>query len=119
MSLLQPHRRGEVGWGEDISIPQGEGRRGQQIKPNEFDNGCVIILTKQYLWHAASPESHALPSALGWKQMFGNRGRPRSPAHGGKEALTECEAAPLCRPHRTSHLGRGGEGTQPTSLSRK
>lgn len=82
-------------------------------------SGRVIILTKQCLWHAASPESHTLPSALGSKQMFGNRGRPQSPAHGGKEALTEREAAPLCRPHRMSHLGRGGEGTQPTSLSRK
>lgn len=54
----------------------------------------------------ASPGSHTLPAALGWKQKFGSRARRRSPAHGGKEALTECEAAPLCRPHRTSHLGR-------------
>ncbi len=67
-------------------------------------------LTIQHLWHAASPDSHTLPSALGWKRTFGSRGRPRSPAHGGKEALTECEAVPLCRPHRTSHLGRGGWG---------
>lgn len=64
-------------------------------------------LTVQHLWHAASPDSHTLPAALGWKRTFGSRGRPRSPAHGGKEALTECEAVPLCRPHRTSHLGRG------------
>lgn len=42
-----------------------------------------------------------------WKQTFGSRGRPQSPAHGGKEALTECEAVPLCLPHRTSHLGWG------------
>lgn len=54
----------------------------------------------------ASPGSHTLPAALGWKQKFGSLARRRSPARGGKVALTECEAAPLCRPHRTSHLGR-------------
>lgn len=50
---------------------------------------------------------NTLPSALGWKRTFGSRGQPRSPAHGGKEALTESEAVPLFRPHRTSHLGEG------------
>lgn len=53
---------------------------------------------------------YTLPSALGWKQTFGSRGRPQSPARGGKEALTESEAEPLLQPHRTSHLGEGERG---------
>lgn len=92
---------------------RGEGGRGEPAKWKCGTYWWVWgYLTIQYLWHAASPNSHTLPSALGWKQTFGSRGRPRSPARGGKEALTECEAVPLCRPHRTSHLERGvrGEG---------
>lgn len=75
----------------------------QQIKHGEADDGVTV----RYVRHAASPDSHTLPAALGWKRTFGSRGQPRSPAHGGKEALTECVVVPLCRPHRTSHLGRG------------
>lgn len=83
-------------------LGEKEGRH-QQIKRSEGDD----LVTVQCLWHAASPDSHTLPAALGWKRTFGSRGQPRSPAHGGKEALTECAVVPLCRPHRTSHLGRG------------
>lgn len=78
-------------------------RRHHQIKHNQVDD----VVTVQYVRHAASPDSHTLPAALEWKRTFGSRGQPRSPAHGGKEALTECAVVPLCRPHRTSHLGRG------------
>lgn len=112
MALLQPRGGGggggvkrEVGLrGSETNPFLGEKERGQrQIKGNEVD-GAVTV---QCLQHAASPDSHTLPAALGWKRTFGSRGRPRSPARGGKEALTECAAVPLCRPHRTSHLGRG------------
>lgn len=88
----------------DGSIPQGRGPADE--KCGTWWRMCSY-LTVEYLWHAVSPDSHTLPSALGWKRTFGSRGRPRSPVHGGKEALTESEAVPLCRPHRTSHLGRG------------
>lgn len=100
--------------GKDGSIPRDKGRQrgrgvgGLQIKVTELGDRCVAVGQYSISWHAASPGSHTLPSALGWKRMFGSRGRPRSPARGGKEALTVCEAVPLCRPHRTSHLGRGG-----------
>ena len=107
--------------GTDGSSPWGGRQGGSGGLADEsvgLNDGVCSYLTIQHLWHAASPDSHTLPSALGWKRTFGSRGRPRSPAHGGKEALTECEAVPLCRPHRTSHLGRGGEGTQPTWLSK-
>lgn len=67
-------------------------------------NECCIE-TIQSTLHAADPVRHTLPSALGWKQTFGSRGRPQSPAHGGKAALTESESVPLCQPHRMSHLG--------------
>lgn len=91
-------------WGSEKDPFLREKERGhQQIKHNEVDD----IVTVQYVRHAASPDSHTLPAALGWKRMFGSRGQPRSPAHGGREALTECAAVPLCRPHRMSHLGRG------------
>lgn len=95
----------EVGLrGSETNPFLGEKERGQrQIKGNEVDEAVTV----QCLQHAASPDSHTLPAALGWKRTFGSRGRPRSPARGGKEALTECAAVPLCRPHRTSHLGRG------------
>lgn len=105
MLLLQPHRQ-EGGY-MDPFLREKEGGGGPA---NKTESTCWWVcgcLTIQYLWHAASPDSHTLPSALGWKRMFGSRGRPQSPAHGGKEALTECEAVPLCRPHRTSHLGWG------------
>lgn len=106
---------GGVGWGVGVKREVGlrgsetnpflgEKERGQrQIKGNDVDEAVTV----QCLQHAASPDSHTLPAALGWKRTFGSRGRPRSPARGGKEALTECAAVPLCRPHRTSHLGRG------------
>lgn len=111
VSLLQPHTE------RDRWIHSSRGRGASEWQRGTWWWECSY-LTKQHLWHAASPVSHTLPSALGWKQRFGSRGRPQSPAHGGKEALTECEAVPLCRPHRTSHLGQGGEGIQPTWLSK-
>lgn len=126
VALLQPHERGMGVWvwgllkgggfaevGGETDPFLGEKDRHQQIKRNEVDDAGRVQCAR----HATSPDSHTLPAALGWKRTFGSRGQPRSPAHGGKEALTECAAVPLCRPHRTSHLGRGDEGTQPASLS--
>lgn len=106
-------RRGWGGWWGHTWVHSLEraGPGDESVEVNEYVQYSI-------LWHAASPVSHTLPSALGWKRMFGSLGQPRSPARGGKEALTECEAVPLCRPQRTSHLGVRGEGTQPTSLSK-
>lgn len=110
MWLLQPHS------GEDRWIHSSEGwrqtKKGEgelQLNVDELGDRCGAVRTTQSLYGMqASPGSHTLPAALGWKQKFGSRGRRRSPTRGGREALTECEAAPLCRPHRTSHLGRAG-----------
>lgn len=94
--------------GIDGTIPMGPGDGSAEFERRM----CVLFLQYSILWHAVNPDRHTLPTALGWKWTFGSRGRPRSPAHGGKEALIECEAVPLFRPHRTSHLGRGDQGTQ-------
>lgn len=110
MWLLQPHS-GEDRWIHSSEGVAGDRRGGGELQLNvdELGDGCVAVGTTQSLYGMqASPGSHTLPAALGWKQKFGSRGRRRSPTRGGKEALTECEAAPLCRPHRTSRLGRAG-----------
>lgn len=98
--LLQPHRKGWTGRRHMNPFRKTADKR-------EELNRCGGTEQHGILQHAASLVTHTLPSALEWKRMFGSQGRPQSPAHGGKEALTENEAVPLFRPHRTSHLGWG------------